>query len=401
MWGTLVSGDNSSRIVRFGVFEVDLKAGELRRGGLKVKLQEQPLQVLTALLEHPGEVVTREELRRKLWPADTFVDFDHSLNAAIKRLRDGLGESAETPIFVETVARRGYRFIGQVEILGAAPSAQPRPRKQLFNTRNAVLGAFIACALALSFLYYSHSLRSKAGQLAVTPVVTNVGEKYTPSLSPDGQHLAFAWNGGAGPHVSLYVKIVGTEESLRLTKQASIDFNPVWSPDGRYIAFCRILEGETGIYIIPALGGAERRVRKALWDEQEFSEVFWYSGRLSWSPDGKLLAFSDRASRNEAASSIFLQSLDSMEVLRIPDRLPVRSCAPVPPPAPSVPRSSVPPSHSPSGEVKINRLSVSTSLLRRSGKSPPGRHSDERGFDTGRASELTGRQRNLLDSRCP
>ena len=119
----------SSLIIHFGTFEVNFQTGELRRRGQKVKLQEQPLQVLAALLERPGEMVTREELRSKLWPADTFVDFDHSLNAAIKRLRDGLGESAETPIFVETVARRGYRFIGQVEILGAAPSAQPRPRK--------------------------------------------------------------------------------------------------------------------------------------------------------------------------------------------------------------------------------------------------------------------------------
>jgi Tol biopolymer transport system component/DNA-binding winged helix-turn-helix (wHTH) protein len=315
MWGTLVSGDNSSRIVRFGIFEVDLKAGELRRSGLKVKLQEQPLQVLTALLEHPGEVVTREDLRSKLWPADTFVDFDHSLNAAIKRLRDALGESAERPMFVETVARRGYRFIGHVEIPPTPPLAQPRPRQQLFTRRNAVLGGLTACALAL-FFWYSHSLRSKAGQPAVTPAVTNVGEKYTPSLSPDGQHLAFAWNGGAGPHVSLYVKIVGTEELLRLTNQASMDFNPIWSPDGRYIAFCRVLKGEPGIYIIPALGGAERRVRKTLWEEQEFHQIMRVAGLLSWSPDGKLLAFSDRASRNEP-SSIFLLSLDSLEVRRL------------------------------------------------------------------------------------
>src|ERR1700758_1293179 len=109
--GTLVSGENSSRIVRFGVFEADLKAGELRRSGLKVKLQEQPLQVLVVLLEHPGEVVTREELRAKLWPADTFVDFDHGLNAAVKRLRDALGDTAENPRYIETLPRRGYRFI--------------------------------------------------------------------------------------------------------------------------------------------------------------------------------------------------------------------------------------------------------------------------------------------------
>src|SRR5215470_6349821 len=104
-----------SRIVRFGTFEVRLDTGELRHRGQKVKLQEQPFQVLVALLLRPGELVTREELRDKLWPADTFVDFDHSLNAAIKRLRDALGESAERPIFVETLARRGYRFIAPID----------------------------------------------------------------------------------------------------------------------------------------------------------------------------------------------------------------------------------------------------------------------------------------------
>src|SRR5216110_2101376 len=100
--------------MRFGIFEADLRAGELRRNGSKIKLQDQPFQLLALLLERPGELVTREELRGKLWPADTFVDFDHSLNAAIRRLRDALGDSAERPIFVETVARRGYRFIAPV-----------------------------------------------------------------------------------------------------------------------------------------------------------------------------------------------------------------------------------------------------------------------------------------------
>jgi Tol biopolymer transport system component/DNA-binding winged helix-turn-helix (wHTH) protein len=308
-----VSSDSSSRLIRFSTFEVNLHTGELRQRGQKVKLQEQPLQLLAALLERPGELVTREELRGKLWAADTFVDFDHSLNAAIKRLRDALGESAERPIFVETVARRGYRFIGQVETPSARPPA--RPRSWLPTRRKAVLGALAAGTVALSFLYYGDSPKSRVGQPELTPAVTNVGEKYTPALSPEGQHLAFTWNGGAGPHFNLYVKVVGTESSLRLTKGESLDFDPVWSPDGRYIAFCRILKGATGIYIIPALGGAERKVRSTLWDDQEFDEVFWF-GRLSWSPDGKSLAYSDRASPNEAAS-IFLLSLASPEVRRL------------------------------------------------------------------------------------
>jgi len=129
--------DPSSRIIRFSTFELNLETGELRQRGQKVKLQEQPLQVLAALLERPGELVSREELRSKLWSADTFVDFDHSLNAAIKRLRDALGESAETPIFIETLARRGYRFIGNIE-MPAAVSARPRPWQRLFTTRKGV-----------------------------------------------------------------------------------------------------------------------------------------------------------------------------------------------------------------------------------------------------------------------
>src|SRR5260370_23914636 len=97
--------------VRFGVFEVDLRSGELHKQGIKIKLHDQPFQVLAMLLEHPGELVTREQLHQKLWPADTFVDFDVGLNSAIKRLRDALRDSAEEPRYIEALPRRGYRFI--------------------------------------------------------------------------------------------------------------------------------------------------------------------------------------------------------------------------------------------------------------------------------------------------
>jgi TolB-like protein/DNA-binding winged helix-turn-helix (wHTH) protein/Flp pilus assembly protein TadD len=113
--------------LRFGVFELDLHAGELRKHGLRVRLQEQPFQVLAALLEHPGEVVTREELQKRLWPADTFVDFDHGLNKTINKIREALGDSAESPRFVETVARRGYRFLAEVKVAEAGPVRRPEP----------------------------------------------------------------------------------------------------------------------------------------------------------------------------------------------------------------------------------------------------------------------------------
>jgi cholera toxin transcriptional activator len=106
---------SNSRVARFGVFELDLNAGELRKSGVKLRLQGQPFQVLALLLERAGDVVTREELQQKLWPADTFVDFDHSLNTAINKVREVLGDSASSPRYVETLARRGYRFIAPVQ----------------------------------------------------------------------------------------------------------------------------------------------------------------------------------------------------------------------------------------------------------------------------------------------
>ena len=114
---------NNNQIARFGVFELDFSTGELRKSGVKLRLQGQPIQVLTLLLERAGDVVTREELRQKLWASDTFVDFDHSLNTAINKVREALGDSASSPRFVETLARRGYRFIAPVQVPVPAPPA--------------------------------------------------------------------------------------------------------------------------------------------------------------------------------------------------------------------------------------------------------------------------------------
>jgi len=116
----------TSGVLRFGLFEVDLQAGELHKVGRKVKLQLQPFQALAMLLEHPGGVIAREEFQNRLWPPDTFVDFDHSLNTAIKKLRQALGDDAKKPRFIETLPRRGYRFIGTVEEV-VAPSRPARP----------------------------------------------------------------------------------------------------------------------------------------------------------------------------------------------------------------------------------------------------------------------------------
>jgi DNA-binding winged helix-turn-helix (wHTH) protein/tetratricopeptide (TPR) repeat protein len=151
-----------SRRTRFGVFEVDLRSGELYKHGIRLKLQDQPFQVLALLLERPGDVVTRDELRQKLWPADTFVDFDTGLNSAIKKLRDVLADSAEEPRYVETLPRRGYRFIGHVEngdLAGVAavgvhlaPVLPLMPRPELWYKRRVVVTAGVAAFLIVAAL---------------------------------------------------------------------------------------------------------------------------------------------------------------------------------------------------------------------------------------------------------
>ena len=124
---SIPSSSPARKTLRFAVFEVDLAAGELRKNGTRIRLQEQPFQILVYLLDRAGEVVTREDLRQKLWPAHTFVDFDHSLNTAVNKLREALGDSASSPRYVETLARRGYRFLAPVQPAEAKSPAQDSP----------------------------------------------------------------------------------------------------------------------------------------------------------------------------------------------------------------------------------------------------------------------------------
>jgi DNA-binding winged helix-turn-helix (wHTH) protein/TolB-like protein len=168
-------------LVRFADFEVDVRAGELRRDGIKVRLQEQPFLLLTVLLEWAGEVVTREELRKRLWSSDTFVDFDHRLAVAVSKLRDALRDSAETPKFVETVGRRGYRFVGQIEFAGssvdtnpgtvdpALPSPLQRELPKLvplapsrLRTASLILLIFVGCAILLGAIFFPKFLRIRS-----------------------------------------------------------------------------------------------------------------------------------------------------------------------------------------------------------------------------------------------
>ena len=168
------------QVLRFGVFQLDIRAGELHKNGVKLKLQEQPFQVLCMLVEHPGEVVTREELRSRLWPADTFVDFDHGLNAAVKRLRDALGDDPDSPRFVETVPRRGYRFIDQsvaptLEVSKTHPTSSAEYLVTGIKQHKliAVAALLVIAAGLVGLAAYLHVRNTKVpiGSIAVLPFV--------------------------------------------------------------------------------------------------------------------------------------------------------------------------------------------------------------------------------------
>jgi len=163
------------RKARFGAFEIDLRTGELRKHGTKIKLQDQPFQVLQLLLERPGEIVTREELRSKLWPENTFVDFDVGLNTAIKRLRDALSDSAESSRYVETLPRRGYRFIGAVEPVDEAttrlPAANDQSQKAFASPRRRKIWSVgILVALILSLAYFNLNWLRQRFHLTPAPI---------------------------------------------------------------------------------------------------------------------------------------------------------------------------------------------------------------------------------------
>jgi len=195
----MVSPGGSAHVFRFARQEVELRAGELRRSGQSIKLQEQPLQILTMLLERPGEIVTREVIQQKLWPSDTFVEFDHSINAAIQRLRQALGDSAENPCFVETVARRGYRFIAPVEAVAAVNDrrSEDAAHRAPLQRRLALAAAIPIAIAALLFTLNVAGLRDRVlqavGAVREPPLqIQSIAVLPLANLSGDPQQEYFA-----------------------------------------------------------------------------------------------------------------------------------------------------------------------------------------------------------------
>jgi Tol biopolymer transport system component/DNA-binding winged helix-turn-helix (wHTH) protein len=273
-----MSANPSSLIIRFGTFEVNIRTGELRHAGLRVKLQEQPFQVLVALLERPGEIVAREELRSRLWPQDTFVDFDHSLNAAIKRLRDALGESADAPVFIETLARRGYRFIAPVNGSSASEAEITQASKQsrsFFWTHRTAM-AFLSSIVIVVLTWAVWQLPLRRARLIERKITSNSVENgvTSASISPDGKFLAYADSTG------IYLKLIRTGEthSVALPPNFSAQVED-WFPDGSHLLVSRQEQPrKASLWSISVFGGSPR----PLADDASGGSV---------SPDGAHVAF--------------------------------------------------------------------------------------------------------------
>lgn len=339
--------------IRFDAFEADLHTEELLRSGRRVRLANQSFRVLAMLLEKAGQLVTREELRSRLWPPGRFVEYDQALNTAVNRLREALGDSAEAPRFIETLPKRGYRFIAAIQldpprsepVIADSSSASPAGRAVADAKANSSgaeehVGAIRSAAVAsepssmgrrswrgrLRFasmaavgviLLAAGILWLRVPRLAnpepsgwkVVPFTSLPGQAIAPTFSPDGSQIAFAWNGETGDthQFDLYIKSVGSERLLRLTHRPSRRVTPAWSPDGGTIAFVRDTGEAVGLFVIPALGGPERQIATNLAVES--------SMQISWSPDGRLLAYA--AYGPTGAPQIYTVSVDSLVTQRL------------------------------------------------------------------------------------
>ena len=315
---------DSNRIVRFGVFEVDLQEAELRRSGLRQKLSPQAFEVLRALLKRPGEIITREELRERLWPENTTVAYDLGLKKCINRIRDVLGDSPDHPRFIETVPRRGYRFVAPVQEAEpfangtgyrlekiqpvdtqSDPGGQTRRRGKGFKSI-LIAGLSVTVIVVISWLLTGRGHDRSSTQTVPTPAITLLpltsteGDQMTPALSPDGSRVVFMRSARKRSESGLYVAVVGSQSSVKLiqtgselpdeAEQADGHYSPAWSPDGREVAFLRDKGEEFLIQTVPALGGAAKTIYAGPRAPRNYETG---KGGLSFSPDGKLLAFSE------------------------------------------------------------------------------------------------------------
>jgi DNA-binding winged helix-turn-helix (wHTH) protein len=281
-------GGNPGAKSRFGVFEFDPQVRELTKHGVRLKLQEQPIQILAALLEQAGQIVPREDLQRRLWPGGTFVDYEQSLNKAVNKLREALGDSAAKPIYIETLARRGYRFVAPVKVdrpssettQAALPSAlqlAPAPQRRTRLTWAAVAGA---CAAGVGTALLWLTRPPPPPRVTGTTQITNDGRPKTSPLLTDGARLFF--NVAFGDYEGYQVSVKGGEPVALSLSVKNARLEDV-SPDRTELLVC---ESPTAVppcplRSVPLLGGSARRL----------GNLLARRGSAAWSPDGQQVVY--------------------------------------------------------------------------------------------------------------
>jgi YD repeat-containing protein len=330
----------------FGPFRLDTAERLLLRDGQHVPLTPKAFETLLILVENCGHVIDKDELLKKVWP-DTFVE-EVNLAKNVSYLRKVLG-GEEAAQYIETIPKRGYRFVVSVKDVcdesgvWSSPAdarvidreeneegdsdSDSEPRRKPIDierlpppTKQRVrhwgwLAIWPALGLTLGVaiwaMFFRHAKESSTPLLNIVPFTSFPGRETQAAFSPDGNQIAFVWDGGKGDNPDIYVKLMGAGQPLRLTTHPGADTHPVWSPDGRYIAFFRQAAESSGFYLIPALGGTERKV----------AEVFPYrdpflGNSQYYSPDGKFLAVADKNSQEEPLS-IYLVSVETGEKRKV------------------------------------------------------------------------------------
>ena len=225
--------------IRFGVYEVDLPGRTLRKSGVRIRMQEKPFRLLAMLLARPGEVVTREELQRELWPNEEYGEFDLGLNTAVKKLRQALGDSSENPRWIETIPKIGYRFLGNTNGPGSSVVPEPAAHFRSWRPKPVLVGGVIACAIwfVLGFIAARSPERDPGPQLHLQ-LAAPAGVAYQAfALSPDGTRVAFVGEGNGPPRLWVQSLTDGSVQALDGTENADIAGTPFWSPDSLQIGF--------------------------------------------------------------------------------------------------------------------------------------------------------------------
>lgn len=356
LWG----GYNLGEFRRLGAVQGDFCVGDwcvqprincVERGGASFHLEPKVMQVLVLLAAHPGEVLSKDRLLNAVW-SGVFVGED-VLTRSISEIRRVLDDDARSPRVIQTIPKTGYRLIASVSfqsvngklrpeditleaaarttpaeaaplppgnalgshvgpLVRAASAERIRPRRGYARMAIAILGVAIMALAGFAWWRWRSRPAPEGANRAYTivPFTSYPGSEGQAAFSPDGNQIAFVWNGPKADNKDIYVKIVGTSTPLRLTTDPAEDVGPAWSPDGRFIAFTRLSRAGNVIYIVPAIGGPERRLYTMA------DTTSWEYSGLTWSNDGKNLIFPDRLS-HDSPSALFSLSLDTLSRTRL------------------------------------------------------------------------------------